>query len=334
MPTTIAPRVNIVVHDGVVARLFDVIVMVDWSASSVPKRGSDSIWAATLDVVTGDLHLENHPTRRAAGTALRATLVGAADRRVLVGLDVPYGYPAGFAACLPDPGEGWRSVWDLLVAEVRDDEHNRNNRFELAARLNELVHDGHGSSDDDNGDDRIGDAFGGPFWGCPATQRSRWLDPRKTHRFPVEGVAGPIDELRLAERRCIENGRRPMSVWQTAYAGSVGSQALLAIPVVAGLVDDPVLAGRSEVWPFTTGLTSDPTGGRDDAIVHAEIWPSAFDVDRDLHAVKDAAQVVTVCRRVADADAAGELGGWFAPAVPPADVERVVAEEGWILGVG
>lgn len=316
--------------------MFDLIVVIDWSASSLPKRGRDSIWAATLDVATGELHLENHPTRRAAGTALRTMLLGAAGRRVLVGVDVPYGYPVGFAACLPGSGEGWRSVWDLLVAEVRDDEHNRNNRFELAARLNELVHDGHRIGDgvdgdgDEDGDD---DVVGGPFWGCPTTQRSRWLDPRKRHRFPVAGAAGPIDEFRLAERRCIETGRRPLSVWQTAYAGSVGSQALLAIPVVAGLVDDPELADRSEVWPFTTGLTEDPTGGRDGAIVHAEIWPSSFDVDRALHEVKDAAQVTTVCHRLAEADAAGRLGGWFAPDVDATDVERVVAEEGWILGI-
>ena len=300
--------------------LFDVFVMVDWSASSVPRCGRDSIWSATLDVVTGEVDVVNHRTRWAAGAALKDVLVGATERRVLVGLDVPFGYPVGFAACLPGPAANWRAMWSFLTAEVRDDERNRNNRFELAARLNELVAAGSGGTT-------------GPFWGCPATQRSRSLDPRKAHRFPVPGPAGPIEEFRLAERRCFETGRRPLSVWQTAYAGSVGSQALLAIPVISRLVDDPDLAERSEVWPFTTGLTHDPTGGRDDVVVHAEIWPSAFELERDLHEVKDAAQVMTVCRRLAEADAAGRLGGWFAPDVDADDVERVVTEEGWILGI-
>jgi hypothetical protein len=301
--------------------VFDLIVMVDWSASSVPKRGADSIWIARLDVGSGALEVENVATRRAAEELLRAVLTRAADRRVLVGVDVPYGYPAGFAACVPgrsDPHRSgdWRAVWCHLADEIVDDDRNRNNRFEVAARLN----------------GRFG-AGPGPFWGCPPRRAAPTLDPRKVHRFPVAGPAGPIAEFRVAERRSADNGRRPLSVWQTAYAGSVGSQALVAIPVIARLVDHPALADRSEVWPFTTGLTRDPTGERPDAIVHAEIWPSAFEVQSDLHDVKDAAQVMTVCRRLAGADTSGRLGDWFAPRVDAIDIERVVTEEGWILGV-
>lgn len=301
--------------------MFDLIVMVDWSASSVPRRGADSIWLAVLDVGLGALEVDNVSTRRAAEERLAEVLTGAVDRRVLVGVDVPYGYPSGFAACLPQradaqrPGD-WRAMWRYLAEEIVDDDRNRNNRFEVAAELNRLAGPG-----------------AGPFWGCPSQRSAPTLDPRKVHRFPVDGPAGPIAEFRLAERRSADNGRRPLSVWQTAYAGSVGSQALVAIPVIARLVDHPALVHRSEVWPFTTGLTSDPTGGRADVIVHAEIWPSTFDLERDLHDVKDAAQVMTVCRRLAEADAVGRLGDVFAPPVDAADVERVVAEEGWILGV-
>ena len=55
------------------------------------------------------------------------------------------------------------------------------------------------------------------------------------------------------------------SVWKLYGAGSIGSQALLGIPRVASLRDDPALAEVSAVWPF------EPTDAA--RIAHVEIWP-------------------------------------------------------------
>jgi hypothetical protein len=291
---------------------FDVFVMVDWSSASVPTRGKDSIWAATLDVVTGETTVENHPTRRQASGEVRRILHGAAGRRVLVGFDFPYGYPAGFAAALGLPAPPWRSVWRELVASIEDDARNRNNRFDVASRLNGRLGGGNG-----------------PFWGRPASRPDELLSTHKLHTYPLHGLA----EYRHAEARLRSARRQAFSVWQTCYAGSVGGQALVGIPVLERLLTDDALGPRTQVWPFTTGFVADPTGGRDETIVHAEIWPGAIDVDLGLHPVRDAAQVLSLCRWAADLDRAGALGPLFAPSLPDEVSATAVAEEGWILGV-
>lgn len=292
--------------------LFDLYVMVDWSSAAVPARGTDSIWAATLDAITGDSTVENLPTRRQAFAAVRRVLLDAPERRVLVGFDFPYGYPAGFAGALGLPEPDWRSVWRELVSTIEDDERNRNNRFDVAAWLNSRLGGGPG-----------------PFWGRPANRTDEHLSTHKRHTFPHHGLT----EFREAEVRLRASRRQAFSVWQTCYAGSVGGQALVGIPVLERLITDSALAWRSEVWPFTTGFVADPTAGRGDTIVHAEVWPGAIEVDRSLHAVKDAAQVLSLCRWAAHLDASGGLGPLFAPSLPTDAAATAVAEEGWILGV-
>jgi precorrin-8X/cobalt-precorrin-8 methylmutase len=272
--------------------LFDAYVAVDWSASSRPKRGADSIWFCAAD---GEA--QNLPTRHEATTALRSVLrrAGAAGRRVLVGFDFPYGYPRGFAD-LVAPGEApaWRRVWDLLSARIRDNERNANNRFDVAAGLNA--------------------PSSGPFWACPAGRACPGLTARRSVAFPHRG----LDDLRLTERRT----RGVQSAWKLAGAGSVGSQALLGIPRVASLRDDPELREVSAVWPFETGFAV-PSA----QIVHVEMWPSL--VAAEAHAVKDAGQVGAVARHWQRLDRAGELAERFAPRGVPAAAER---EEGWIFG--
>ena len=46
--------------------------------------------------------------------------------------------------------------------------------------------------------------------------------------------------------------RGAKTVWQLAYAGSVGSQMLLGLPALKRLVADPLIEGRAAVWPFET----------------------------------------------------------------------------------
>jgi len=132
----------------------------------------------------------------------------------------------------------------------------------------------------------------------------------------------------LVEQRLRASGRSAQSAWKLFTAGSVGSQALLGIPILESLRSNAALAGVSRVWPFDTGSTATPSPERGPCLVHAEIWPGAFPVHHHLHEVPDAAQVWGLAERFAHEDAAGTLGRCF-----EIDADEVTArEEGWILG--
>src|SRR5271155_655726 len=120
--------------------LFDRYIAVDWSANNEPKLGKDSIWAAAAAVGNDEVETVNLSTRRQAEAWLKGQLVEAVRRggRVLVGLDFPYGYPAGFAAAL-GVGASWIDVWRYLTDHVEDNARNRSNRFEVAAGINQML---------------------------------------------------------------------------------------------------------------------------------------------------------------------------------------------------
>jgi precorrin-8X/cobalt-precorrin-8 methylmutase len=217
--------------------LFDRFVFVDWSASSKPKTGRDSVWSGDGNSVSVLTH--NPPTRHQAFDLIRELLVSAvqASERVLIGFDFPYGYPAGLAKALDLPGRDppWRRMWAELVRRIVDDERNHNNRFPVAEDLNE----------------RLG-TEPGPYWGAPAARRhlarTKGLFPYRTRT----GIA--LAEYRVTEQR----GRRLRqlsSTWKLHFQPTVGSQALLGLPRLAGLRHDPVLAAVSRVWPFETGFS-------------------------------------------------------------------------------
>lgn len=284
--------------------MFERIVVVDWSANARPKRGADSIWVCTLDTRQGTHEVVNHPTRRAARDALVAQLA-ATRGRVLVGADFPFGYPAGFAtrAGLPPELRRWEGVWTHLSANIADDERNRNNRWAVARGLNRRLGTPH-------------------FWGAPPSQAGPDLPSRK----PTGSEPRRLPEFRHVERRQRADRTYPFSVWQLLGAGSVGSQTLTGIPVLQHLRTHPVLAHRVRVWPFETGLVADPTAGRPEAIVLAEVWPSAIGFDHVGHPVKDARQVIALAHHLA-------AGADFTPTVDATTAVDVVEEEGWVLGV-
>jgi len=73
---------------------FDAYLMVDWSASSKPARGSDSIWYCLLTRKAGRLSidaLENPETRYKARNEIREILRDSVqrDQRILAGFDFP-----------------------------------------------------------------------------------------------------------------------------------------------------------------------------------------------------------------------------------------------------
>jgi precorrin-8X/cobalt-precorrin-8 methylmutase len=284
--------------------LFDLHVMVDWSARSTPTTGTDSVWIAARGI-DGDELLENPPTRARAARVLDELI----DRswrgtvpRVLLGIDVGLGYPQGTAAALGLDGTPWSSMWENLTARLVDDDRNANNRFEVAADMNRRAGGG-----------------AGPFWGCPAARAS---DVLTVHRPPP----GPLGALRSCEHALTAAGFRPASMWQLAGAGSVGGQSLTAIPVLQRIRRD---RRDVEIWPFSTGLRAPREG--DGRIWIAEVWPTMFGVDLGLHAVRDAAQVLHVARQLSAEDGAGRLWRWFCPDVGPTDRDVVEAEEGWTL---
>ncbi len=303
--------------------LFDVFVMVDWSADSRPRVGRDSIWIGVARLRGEQLDLAdpvNVPTRLEAEAHVARLLAGLVSEgaRTLVGFDFPYGYPRGLARALGMPPQmaAWRAIWDHLLSRVEDGERNENNRFGVASELNE----------------RIGDAPG-PFWACPGGQETGALQSKRKGEwdFPYT-VPGGVELARLRETELRMKGVQ--ETWKLFGAGSVGSQALLGIPCVARLRDRSELAAFSRVWPFETGFTSRPVPDVGPFVLHAEIWPGAVPLDEDLHPVRDAAQVLSLARHLAEVDAEGQLACWFEePAeLVSRDRDACVAEEGWILG--
>lgn len=243
----------------------------------------------------GNSTVSYHRTRSAAEVALVTVLDSEAlvGRRVLAGFDFPFGYPQGFAERLTGRKTA-RSIWTWLEAHLVVGPDNRSNRFELAAGINA----------------RFGG--GGPFWGRPAGLNLPALPARK-----LVDYAG----LGLPERRQIETQvPRAQPVWKLYTTGSVGSQALTGLPMIARLARRAGCA----VWPF------DKT---DAPLVLAEVYPSllARDVAQAVAggAIKDAAQVRLLAQALWYLSAMGTLRPLLDAA--PAAAQ---AEEGWILGAG
>ena len=285
--------------------MFDRYLVVDWSANSTPKLGRDSIWIGVHDR-TGRVSITNLATRRSAEAFLVELFEVDPTATTLVGVDFSLGYPSGTAAALGLSGAPWSAMWTMLSEQITDDERNGNNRFAVAARINERV---------------TGSAA--PFWGCPPLAAGRYLTTTKPHSGEFLG------EFRMVEAALRNQGRRPFSSWQLLGAGAVGSQSLVGIPMLARMRIR--FASRLDVWPYTTGF--DPPSAAPGAIVVAEVWPSMLDVADTGELVRDAAQVDTTAQWLAAADESGELQAMFSPEVSAEVATAATAEEGWVLGV-
>ncbi|HUF87565.1 MAG TPA: precorrin-8X methylmutase [Thermohalobaculum sp.] len=296
--------------------LFDSYLIVDWSARSVPgpaRPSPDSLWwtLARRDGRRITAEPPAYARTRAEATDRLAALLDAecrAGRRVLAGFDFPFGYPAGVAARLAGRPDAL-ALWRWLAGQIRDDAANRNNRYAVAERIN-----------------RAWDGLG-PMWGRPAHLDHPALPPTARARH---GDGHP-PERRLADARA----RGAKTVWQLAYAGSVGSQILLGLPALERLRADPRLAGHIAVWPFETGLAAPEA-----PIVLAEVYPSliraAVAGARRESEVPDAAQTRVNALAFARLDAEGGLAPLFAgpPDLTPRERRLIETEEAWILGLG
>lgn len=293
--------------------IFDRYIAVDWSANNGPKTGRDSIWIGEA-TAAGLVASRNPATRAAAMADIERTLLAARSRgeRVMLGFDFVFGFPAGAAAAIagetPDlsvTGRGdapWKQLWSTLHDLIKDGDDNRSNRFDVA--------------------DRINRATAPRFWGHPHGRSYADLAPTRA----------ATDYTAVPERRAVEARiRGPQPVWKLTGVGAVGSQTLLGIPRLEALRRHPVLGRDIAVWPFETDF-----GARLAApITLVEIYPSFFPLDVGAEP-KDRAQVETCVLRYAALDAAGLLATFLsAPAdLSAADRAMVIAEEGWIAGVG
>ncbi|UWR23092.1 gephyrin-like molybdotransferase Glp [Sulfitobacter sp. S190] len=276
---------------------FDTVLIADWSAG---KRGSvrpkpDAIWLGlTRD---GAQQPPEYCRSRQFAEARIGEIIAAerrAGRRLLVGFDFPFGYPAGFAQRVTgsnDPLE----LWDWFECEIQDTETGENNRYDVAERIN-AVFDGPG-----------------PFWG--KSHRDRW--PGIPYR--KEGVR--FDTV-AEKRQCDLVAKAASSCFQLAFPPTVGSQILMGLPTLSRLRR---LSGV-RVWPFEAC--------EDAPVVLAEIWPGLIEpaVKKALQsgpddAIRDEVQVGLLANALSRLDAA-TLEHLMN------DLPSHAKEEAWILGAG
>lgn len=266
---------------------FDSYIVVDWSASGIPKSGKDSLWIACLR--NGQpMVLENPRTRHQAVSLIEALLREdqAQGRKTLAGFDFAFGYPAGLARALGRDAD-WRNIWGWMHDHLTDGPDNANNRFDMAVGLNALF------------------AGDGPFWGNGLKRDVPGLPRRKPH--------GWGDTLPANRRLADSLAPGAQEVWKLSGAGSVGGQSLTGIAALEGLRRRMQVT----VWPFEP-VTDKP--------VLAEIFPSIIPLDASLHPVRDAAQVIGLAQQLAIWDATGRLGALLdAVHTMPADVRRCEA---------
>ena len=280
--------------------MFDRIVVVDWSAANAPKRGGDSIWIADTG---GNEPLLNPATRAAAMKRIVRIIEDTISReqRLFIGFDFAFGYPKGSHG-LPGGGE-WQAVWTYLHSEIEDDEGNRSNRFDVARRLNE--------------------GFGkrGPFWGYPHQHHGRYgALPFRRPDYEALGVR---------ERRYVDAAAKAASPpWKLSFTGSVGSQALTGIARLEELRGR--FGSNVAVWPFETSFADDLSA----SVILAEIYPSLWEADLELHRVKDACQVMTLAQGFRRGCEAGRMMEMLQGPATEGDGVRSAAltHEGWMVG--
>ncbi len=240
---------------------FDRVIMVDWSGGNDrgPRAVKDAIWAcvATAGQAKEPVYLRN---RQLAEVWITQTLTDlrAAGHRVLIGFDLCFAYPTGFATQLIG-SEDTLAMWDWFEARVTDSP-TENNRFDLAGEINAQF------------------PGIGPFWFNGL--------PRDIPHLPRKGSART--DHGLPEKRAADLAiKGAFSPWQLAGAGAVGGQVIMGLPVLSRL--RRAFGADLCVWPFEAA---------DVQIVLAETYFSLLPdlVAADPHTIRDASQTSLFAR--------------------------------------
>ena len=200
---------------------FDSFAMVDWSGGrdTGPKPRKDAIWSCLVKEgqISEPLYLRN---RQVAETWLSDCIESElqAGRRLCLGFDFPFGYPAGFAPALTG-GRDPLALWAWFAERIEDSPAD-NNRFDLAGRINRI--------------------FGGkgPFWANGLKRDIDGLPRTKTE------YSNPFPDRRKVELLA----RGSFTCWQMAGTGAVGGQVMMGLPVLHRLRQR--FANHLAVWPF------------------------------------------------------------------------------------
>ena len=237
---------------------FDTFVMVDWSggADKGPRPASDAIWAC----VAGQepQYFRNRALCEAwIGDLLAAEV--AAGRRVMVGFDFAFGYPAGFARSVTGSDDPLK-LWAWFEKHIEDGP-KANNRFDIAGRLNAMT------------------SGVGPFWANGLGRDIPDLPRKGTSR-----MGNPFPEKRRVEN----HAEGSFTCWQMAGVGAVGSQTMMGLPVLHRLRTR--FADDLRVWPFEAC---------DAPIAFVEIWPTLYAGPAPEGMIKDAHQVAATAAHFA-----------------------------------
>lgn len=200
---------------------FQTIAMVDWSGGndtgSKPRK--DAIWAcvARAGSCEAPIYLRNRGLAEEwLGDLIEAELT--AGRRLMLGFDFPFGYPAGFAQEITGTDDPL-VLWDWFEEQI-EDAPDRNNRFDLAGQINR----------------RFGGT--GPFWGNGLKRDIDGLPRNK------RGYRNPFPDRRAVEHLA----KGSFTCWQMSGVGAVGSQVMMGLPVLARLRRR--FPGQIAAWPF------------------------------------------------------------------------------------
>jgi len=261
--------------------------MVDWSGGNDrgPKPTKDAIWVGVSRADQDDdpRYFRNRQVFSAwMEDFLEAEL--AAQRRTMVGFDFPFGYPAGFGRHLTGSDDPLR-LWTWFADRI-EDTPTANNRFDVAGQINATL------------------PGVGPFWGNGLK--------RDIANLPRKGLARTPNPF--AEKRAVEHlAKGSFTVWQLAGAGSVGSQVLMGLPVLAKFRRR--FPNKISVWPFEPLTTP---------IAFVEIWPTLYAGPTPEGWIKDAHQVYVTSRHITQSSVTSLH----------ADLRITAPVEGWILGIG
>ena len=248
---------------------FDRFLMVDWSGGNDagPTPRKDAIWIGETgpEGEEGPLYQRNRQVaEETLANKIEAALV--AGERLIVGVDFPFGYPAGFAEALTGERDAF-SVWRWLAERV-EDAPTQNNRFDLAGDINGRLARGRG-----------------PFWGNALKRDITGLSRTKAT------YSNPFPD----RRKCETSATGTFTCWQLAGAGAVGSQVIMGLPVLERLRRR--FAGQVAVWPF------EPL---DRPIAFVEIWPGlingAVRAATGTGEIRDAVQVRLLARALSGLD--------------------------------